>query len=119
MQIKQENLFAALDPSATQEQVQLLLAVPGTRIERIVSTGQASVPGFWFDQDWDEFVLLISGSAGLLIEGETMTRSLAPGDHLTIPAHVRHRVEWTSGSEPTIWLAVHCRPADVGTSAAS
>ena len=111
MEIRQGNLFASVDRVATEEQVLLLLATPDTRIERIVSTGQASPPGFWFDQKWDEFVLLVSGPARVLIEGETATRSLQPGDHLIIPAHVRHRVEWTSASEPTIWLAVHCRPA--------
>jgi cupin 2 domain-containing protein len=110
MDIKHGNLFTAVDPAATDEQVQALLTAPGLRVERIVSTGQASPPGFWFDQDWDEFVLLVSGSAGVFIEGDTATRSLGPGDHLIIPAHVRHRVEWTSASGPTVWLAVHCRP---------
>ena len=110
MEIRQDNLLAALDLAASEEQVQPLLASPGIRIERIVSTGQASPGGFWFDQCWDEFVLLITGSAGVLIEGETATRSLGPGDHLIIPAHVRHRIEWTSAAEPTIWLAVHCLP---------
>jgi cupin 2 domain-containing protein len=111
MEIAQGNLFTSLDRAADEEQVLLLLATPDTRIERIVSTGQASPPGFWFDQDWDEFVLLVSGAAELRVEGETTARSLRVGDHLRIPAHVRHRVEWTSASEPTIWLAVHCRPA--------
>jgi cupin 2 domain-containing protein len=108
MDIKHGNLFAALDLGATEEQVVGLLTAPGIRIERIVSAGQASPPGFWFDQDWDEFVLLVRGSAGLTIEGETTARSLGPGDYLIIPAHVRHRVEWTSASAPAIWLAVHC-----------
>jgi cupin 2 domain-containing protein len=111
MEIRQGNLFASLDQVATEEQVRLLLAAPHVRIERIVSTGQSSPQGFWYDQEWDEFVLLVSGSAGLRIEGEAAVRSLQPGDHLTIPAHVRHRVEWTWASEPTIWFAVHCRPA--------
>ena len=111
MEIRQGNLFAALHLAASDEQVQRLLTAPSIRIERIVSTGQASLSGFWYDQCWDEFVLLVSGSAGILFEGETATRSLRPGDHLTIPARVRHRVEWTSGSEPTIWLAIHCGPA--------
>jgi cupin 2 domain-containing protein len=111
METAQGNLFASLDPAATEEQVRLLLAAPDVRIERIVSTGQASPPGFWYDQEWDEFVLLVSGSAGLRMEGEPALRLLRPGDHLMIPAHVRHRVEWTSASEPTIWLAVHYRQA--------
>jgi len=111
MDIRQSNLFAAVDRSATDEQVQALLTAPGLRVERIVSTGQASPPGFWFDQAWDEFVLLVSGSAGLQIEGEAAVRSLQAGDHLSIPARVRHRVEWTSATPPTIWLAVHFCPS--------
>jgi cupin 2 domain-containing protein len=112
MDIKHGNLFAVVDAAAPDEQVQALLTAPAIRVERIVSTGQASPPGFWFDQEWDEFVLLVSGSACIFIEGDIATRLLGPGDHLTIPAHVRHRVEWTSESGPTIWLAVHCRPAN-------
>lgn len=108
MEITHGNLFAAVDAAATEEQVDALLTAAGVRVERIVSTGQACPPGSWFNQDRDEFVLLVSGSAGLTIEGEPVTRSLGPGDHLVIPAHVRHRVEWTSASGPTIWLVVHC-----------
>ena len=103
------NLFAALAPTGPDEEITSLLTAPNVRIERIVSAGQASPPGFWFDQDWDEWVVLLAGSAGLLIEGETAARHLKPGDYLHIPAHVRHRVEWTDREQPTVWLAVHFR----------
>jgi cupin 2 domain-containing protein len=83
--------------------------LPGARIERIVSTGQASPPGFWYDQEQAEWVLLLSGSAGLLIEGEDAPRVLGPGDYVEIPARKKHRVEWTDPKEPTVWLAVHAR----------
>ena len=76
-----------------------------------MSTGQASSPGFWYDQDDPEWVLLISGSAALSIEGESEARILHPGDWLEIPSHVRHRVEWTDAEKPTIWLAVHLKNA--------
>lgn len=89
------------------EQLTELLAAPGLRIERIVSTGQASPPGFWYDQDWAEWVLVLAGSVGLLIEGEAEQRVLRRGDHVLIPACVRHRVAWTDPERPTIWLAVH------------
>lgn len=79
----------------------------GLRIERIVSTGQASAPGEWYDQAQDEWVVLLRGAAGLLIEGESAPRALAPGDYVFLPAHLRHRVEWTAADEPTVWLAVH------------
>ena len=79
------------------------------RIERIVSTGQASPPGFWYDQDWGEWVVLLSGAARLRLAEEAEARRLAPGDWVDIPAHCRHRVEWTDPDQPTVWLAVHYR----------
>lgn len=100
------NLFSGL-PSGGMETFDTLLGRPGLRIERIVSTGQASPPGFWYDQPEDEWVVLLSGSAGLSIEGEPEVRALKPGDWLRIPAHVRHRVEWTDATQPSVWLAVH------------
>ncbi len=106
--LRSGSLFADLPTRADQEDIEVLAALPGVRIERIVSTGQASPPGFWFDQDWTEWVLL-AGSAGLLIEGEDAPRILAPGDYLEILPQARHRVEWTAPDQPTVWLAVHAR----------
>ncbi|UPY34924.1 cupin domain-containing protein [Sediminicoccus sp. KRV36] len=90
------------------EQFDALLQSPGLRIERIASTGAASPPGFWYDQPEDEFVLLMAGAAVLRIEGEEPIR-LAPGDWVALPAHCRHRVDWTSTEPPAIWLAIHHR----------
>ncbi|AJC21637.1 cupin [Pandoraea pulmonicola] len=105
------NLFAGLpaspDPAAA-ERFDALLARPGLRVERIVSTGQASPPGVWYDQPQHEWVALLAGSAGLSFAdtpGETLV--LRPGDVLTIAAHRKHRVEWTAQGEATVWLAVH------------
>ena len=92
--------------SGQDEQVVDLLTRGGVRIERIVSTGQSSPPGFWYDQDEAEWVLLLSGAAGLRFEDEDETRELRPGDHTFIEAHRRHRVEWTTAGELTVWLAV-------------
>jgi cupin 2 domain-containing protein len=103
------NLFAPPAMPVADEQFETLLARPGLRIERIVSTGQASPPGFWYDQAEDEFVLLLAGAATLLLEGEAAPIRLAPGDWLHLPAHRRHRVEWTQAAPPTLWLAVHHR----------
>ena len=55
-------------------------------------------------------MLVLAGSAGLLIEGEAAPRTLGPGDYVHLPAHVRHRVAWTEAGRDTIWLAVHYRP---------
>lgn len=107
------NLFAGLPATAQPDElVDILAQGPQARIERIVSTGQASPPGFWYDQPFDEWVVLLSGSAGLHLHGEPAPRRLAPGDHLMIPAHLRHRVAWTDPDAPTVWLAIHLQPAD-------
>ena len=101
------NLFAEIAASRAAEQLTDLLAAPGLRLERIVSLGQATPPGEWLDQERAEWVILLRGAAKLLFQGEGGARELQPGDYVTIPAHCRHRVEWTSPDEPTIWLALH------------
>ena len=103
------NLLTDLPATLAEEELRTLLATPDLRIERIVSTGQASPPGFWYDQDWAEWVVVLVGQAGLMIEGEAAPRRLAPGSYLHLPAHCRHRVEWTSSETPTVWLAVYHR----------
>ena len=103
-------MFDGTPERLAAEQVDVLVSADGLRIERIVSTGQASPPGFWYDQDWAEWVMVLSGSAGLLFEGEAGPRALGPGDCVDIPAHARHRVEWTDPARPTVWLAVHYDP---------
>ncbi|QXH59177.1 cupin [Pseudomonas maumuensis] len=103
-----DNLFSALpalNPQA-DEQFDDLLRRPGLRIERIVSSGQASAPGFWYDQAEGEWIVLLAGSADVRLEHEAQARRLAAGDCLDIAPHCRHRVEWTAADEPTIWLAV-------------
>lgn len=105
--IRSGSLLSELPVALAQERIDTLLARPGVRIERIVSTGQASAPGFWYDQPQDEWVCVIAGSASVLIEGEGTPRVLKPGDWLELPAHKKHRVEWTDAAQPTVWLAVH------------
>jgi cupin 2 domain-containing protein len=89
------------------EIVDVLLERPGLRIERIVSTGQATPEGQWYDQATDEWVLVVRGRARLRIEGEAEDRELGEGDFVFLPAHCRHRVAWTEQDMPTVWLAVH------------
>lgn len=103
------NLFASTPPDLPEEQIDELVASPGIRIERIVSRAHASPDGFWYDQDWPEWVTVLQGSAGLLFEGEFEPRTLGRGDHILIPAQQRHRVAWTEVGCDTIWLAVHFR----------
>jgi cupin 2 domain-containing protein len=105
------NLFADLPPAGPDEVFERILAVAGAvrglAVERIVSTGQASPPGFFYDQPRDEWVLVLAGTAELRFADEAAPRTLRAGDHLLIPARRRHRVERTDRDPPTIWLAVH------------
>src|SRR5687767_11412231 len=104
--IKPANLFDGVPNDLKGELFQTLIAAPGVRVERIVSRGHASPEGFWYDQDTREWVLLVSGAARLRFEGEEPVE-MSPGAYVDIPAHRRHRVEWTDPKQPTIWLAVH------------
>lgn len=106
MELTAGNLFAQLPETALKEELfEILFARDGMRIERIVSTGQSSDE--WYDQEDDEWVVLLSGAAGLRIENEDQDRELMPGDWLFIPAHCRHRVTWTQAQPATVWLAIH------------
>ena len=100
-----QNIFDAIPAELPQELIETISSHANIRIERIVSHGHASQEGFWYDQEQDEFVLLLKGEAELEFEDGTM--HLKPGDYLTINAHRRHRVKWTTPEQPTIWLAVH------------
>ena len=101
------NLFDSLPEDHNQEHFENLLQTSGFVLERIVSYGQATPKGEWLDQDKDEWVILLKGEAGLSIENEDGVRTLKVGDYLHIPAHQRHRVEWTASDAETVWLAVH------------
>jgi cupin 2 domain-containing protein len=103
------NLLSLLPGTGAAEFVELLLTRPGFRIERIVSRGQASPPGFWYDQPEGEWVVLLAGAARLRFADEADARPLLPGDWLDIAPHRGHRVDWTDPATPTVWLAVFYR----------
>jgi cupin 2 domain-containing protein len=99
------NLFVDLPRHLPVELFTTLLDAANVRIERIVSHGHASPEGFWYDQDQHEWVVVLKGAARLRFEDETI--EMKPGDFIDIPVHKKHRVEWTTPDEPTLWLAVH------------
>jgi len=101
------NLLANLPTDLPDEQLDALIDEHGLTLARIVSTGQSTPPGDWYDQPRDEWVLVLKGRAGLKFEDEDTIREMGPGDHVMIPARARHRVEWTSADEPTVWLVLH------------
>ncbi len=107
--LERGSLFDAAGASTDRERVDVLLARPGARVERIVSTGQTTPPGEWYDQPDDEWVVLLAGRATLRLE-DGARLELGPGDWLLIPAHLRHRVEATSADPPCVWVAVHVAP---------
>ena len=98
------NLYAAIPTHLPAEISESLVHAKHVRIERIASQGQASPEGFWYDQDEAEFVILVQGAGRLRFEDEVI--DLRPGDWVLIPAHRKHRVEWTTPEEQTVWLAV-------------
>ena len=104
---KMGSLFDGIPDELPDELFETICSSECVKVERIVSKGHASPEGFWYDQEWNEFVLVVKGSAGLLIEGEADMVTLSAGDYINIPSHVRHRVEWTDASCKTIWLVVH------------
>ena len=101
------NLFADLSDSLSKELIEVLAENEHVRIERIFSTGRASPAGYWYDQDEAEWVVVLKGEAKMLFEGEDEPLTMRPGDHVLIEAHRKHRVEWTTPDEPTVWVAVY------------
>ncbi len=102
-----KNLFQDIPSSLPTELIETIAGSDSVRIERIISQGQTSAPDAWYDQDTDEFVLLLQGRARLQFAENDVVLTLKPGDYLSIPAHQRHRVDWTDPEHDTVWLTVH------------
>jgi cupin 2 domain-containing protein len=100
------NIFDIAPDKLSEEFFDTLISASDFKVERIISEGHASPPGFWYDQDKNEFVLLISGSAVLAFENDEHI-TLQKGDYIIIPSHKKHRVEKTDSAEKTFWLAIH------------
>ncbi|RRB04393.1 cupin domain-containing protein [Larkinella rosea] len=100
------NLFSAIPAVMPDEIVDQLLTGNGFNVERIVSKGHASPDGFWYDQAQNEWVLLVKGAARLRLEGTEEPLELSAGMYVNLPAHRKHRVEWTTEDEETVWLAI-------------
>ena len=101
------NIFSRVPDDLPDELFEDIVVAGAVKIERIISEAHSSPPGFWYDQEKSEWVVLLRGSAGLRFEGSDEVVVMKPGDWIDIPAHKKHRVEWTDPGEKTIWLAVH------------
>jgi len=98
------NLFADLPNHMPKELMQTLIQAADVRIERIISHGHASPADFWYDQGQSEWVIVLQGAARLQFEDGMVEMKV--GDFINIPAFKKHRVDWTTPDEPTVWLGV-------------
>lgn len=104
--MERSNIFSLPSSLPNEELFESLISAKNVEIERIISTGQITPPGEWYDQELDEWVILLQGEASLSY-ADKATIKLTAGDYLFIPAHQKHRVEYTSSKPPCIWLAIH------------
>jgi cupin 2 domain-containing protein len=102
-----KNIFKDIPTDLPDELVETIAETNGIRIERIVSRGHSSPEGYWYDQEDNEYVILLKGKAGLKFEKMDGITVMQPGDYMNIPAHLKHRVEWTDPDGDTVWLAIH------------
>lgn len=103
------DLLTNIPATLPDELVSDLLRGQSFRIERIVSRGHASPDEFWYDQDEDEWVMVVQGEARLQLEAQAEPVHLTAGMYINLPAHVRHRVSWTHPDVDTVWLAIFYR----------
>ncbi len=99
-----KNIFDDIPQHLPKELVQTLIQAANVRIERIISLGHASPADFWYDQPQHEWVVVLKGAARLQFEDGML--EMKPGDFINIPACKKHRVDWTTPDEPTVWLGV-------------
>jgi cupin 2 domain-containing protein len=107
------NIYSDIPDDLTHEVFEEILRNGSLKLERIISKGHETPEDQWYDQDQDEWIILLKGSAGLVIEGEREIVALKSGDYLLLPAHLKHRVEWTDPEEETIWMALYFEKQDV------
>ena len=103
--MEKKNIFENIPSSIPEEIIETLVDSDGIKVERIISKGHVSPKDFWYDQDKNEFVILLKGSAKLLFENDKQI-ILRAGHYIIIPAHKKHRVEWTDPETETIWFAI-------------
>ena len=111
MKPTKNNIFENIPAIIPEELFENLLVRENLKIERIISQGHNTKVGEWYDQAWDEWVILLQGEAILGYEDGSQV-NLAGGDYVLIPAHNRHRVESTQPDSTAIWLAIHFVPSE-------
>lgn len=101
------NIFSNLPRHILDEIFEEIINTKACKVERIISKGQASPAGFWYDQELNEWVVVLKGRAVLKFQDNQEVMEMGPGDYVNIPAHCKHREEWTDSHTVTIWLAIH------------
>lgn len=104
------NIYSQIPNEFSKELFEEIIQGGKFKLQRIVSKGHTTPESKWYDQDADEWVILLKGSASIAFEGQKKSVSLKPGDHIKLPAHTKHRVERTDSNSETIWLALHYEP---------
>ena len=100
------NIFESIPVDLDEEVVDLIAQNENAKIERIISRGQTSPVSGWYDQEKDEWVIVLTGEAIISFENGKEV-NLKAGDHINISAHTKHKVKWTDPKTETVWLAVH------------
>jgi cupin 2 domain-containing protein len=100
-----KNIFSSLPDDFNEEIFEDVVRSETVRIERIISCGHKSPEQGWYDQDENEWVIILKGSAKLLFQ-DGREVNLEAGDFINIPSHSKHKVSWTDPTDITIWLAV-------------
>ena len=98
-----KNIFDGITAVGEEEQFDLLMKGTHYRIDRIVSSGHSSPQGFWYDQEDDEWILLVQGKATLEVEGKFI--EMKAGDYMFLPKNCKHRIEKTS-VEPICFFSI-------------
>ncbi|TQV89079.1 cupin domain-containing protein [Aliikangiella coralliicola] len=104
------NIFNNIPKDIPDELFEELTVGDNIKIERIISKGHSSPESGWYDQENNEWVMVLKGEASLTMinaNGLEENITLVAGDYLNIPAHQKHKVSWTHPTLETIWLAVH------------
>lgn len=101
-----KNIFENIPTDLSDEVFENLAASDHVKIERIISQGHSSPESGWYDQEHNEWVMVLKGSAKLSFNNQPSVM-LNKGDYLTIDAHQKHKVDWTDPEGETVWLAVH------------
>ncbi|CAK2003885.1 MULTISPECIES: cupin domain-containing protein [Vibrio] len=102
------NIYADIPSSLPNEMFNALISNENIRIERILSHGHSSPEEGWYNQDENEWVMVLEGQGVIEFEdGRVVT--LSKGDYINIAAREKHKVIGTVENVVTIWLAVFYR----------